>query len=972
MRPLTSLLRYNQTTRMLRQKLAEKLTAAQTAAERQRLLAQNRGLADVLLAAELQEACLQAFSAEPARTGKIAAALETLYHYRPDEQIRAYLFWTAGIHKLTGGRLEEAIEELDRAARLFKELDQPHRAAQTAVAKLIPLALLGRYDEAIRTGRRVIPVLEKADDHLSAGKIEKNLGNIVARRGQEKEAEKYYLSAIRRFQRADDARELAMCENSLANTYAELNDFRRAEKFYRRALRRAEKNEMRLTVAEIEASIGNLAVFRGQFDRALRFLELSRQKFEALEMPHQNAVAELEIADVYLELNLPEEALAIYQKTAGRLAELKMRGEEARARANFGRAAALLKRDRLAGKELEKAARLYLAEKNKTGAAAVKLIQARIALDAENPERSRKLTAEAEKLLGPDGNPRYLLTAGWLTGESWRKLGNWKKARAVLERVHAEAARQEQGNIAQHARNSLGRLALQTGDPAEAERHFITAVEIVENLRDPLPAEHFRMAFLADKLAPYENLAGIYLAAGDPERAFYWIERSRARSLAESLEVRRSATTGKRDENVRKLDVRLADLREELNWFYSRLKRIENDPARSALLQREAGKRERQIADAMRRIESLTRPAARSASDRDAGRKSGTDTLPAAAAEDFLADLRRSLGQERRALIEFVNLDGRFSAFVVTDEKIEYIADLATEDEVLGLLEGLRFQFGVWRYGSENLERFSPQLKKRADTYLERLGEKLLAPVESILGDRDPVIVPAGILHYVPFPALRRPGGGYLVETKEVALAPAARVWKILSARKKRSLESALLIGFADDQAPLVNREIKLLEKLFTRAKTYTGRRASFASYTKNAGDFDILHLACHGQFRPDNPLFSSLHLADGFVTVGDICAEKLTAGLVTLSACETGLHQIFPGDEILGLARGFLSAGAESLVLSLWTVNDRATARLMGDFYRYLREGDQPAGALRRAQCNFIERKAHPYFWSPFVIIGK
>ena len=118
--------------------------------------------------------------------------------------------------------------------------------------------------------------------------------------------------------------------------------------------------------------------------------------------------------------------------------------------------------------------------------------------------------------------------------------------------------------------------------------------------------------------------------------------------------------------------------------------------------------------------------------------------------------------------------------------------------------------------------------------------------------------------------------------------------------------------------------------------------------------------------------MFSSLHLADGFVTVRDICSQKLKAEIVTLSACETGLNKIFAGDEILGLARGFLSAGASSLILSLWTVNDEATTELMKIFYTELQNGEAVSAALRKAQCNLIGQGFHPYFWSPFALVGK
>jgi len=133
-----------------------------------------------------------------------------------------------------------------------------------------------------------------------------------------------------------------------------------------------------------------------------------------------------------------------------------------------------------------------------------------------------------------------------------------------------------------------------------------------------------------------------------------------------------------------------------------------------------------------------------------------------------------------------------------------------------------------------------------------------------------------------------------------------------------------------------------------------------------------VLHLACHGQFRPDNPLFSSLQLADGWLTVRDTYNLELNCGLVTLSACETGVNAVAPGDELIGLAHGFFSSGAPSLLVSLWTVDDESTAALMTSFYTRLRAGDRPAAALRHAQCELLHDHPHPFFWSPFVLLGR
>jgi CHAT domain-containing protein len=700
--------------------------------------------------------------------------------------------------------------------------------------------------------------------------------------------------------------------------------------------------------------MGNLAMYRGKYDAALRFLELSRRKYEELKMPHQTAIAELEIADIYLELNLAKEAFEIYEKVADKLKKLKLRAEEARARANFGRAAVALQENSTAKRELVKSAQLYELEKNSFGAAIVKLSEARLELAVKNFESALNLAEEAENLLEKSENARPKLITEWLKGEALRNLGKYATAEYLLEETFTKATRQERLNLAQASLNSLGKLALQAGDARKAENHFKRAIKLIETLRAPLSAEEFRMAFLADKLAPFENLAKIYLAENKLEKAFLTIEKARARSLAETL-----GGDLKAFENTKipaKLTKKLETLREELNWFYSRLNRAVE--AELSGLQTEAKKREKQIADVMRQIEST---------------KTSKAKVKEKAEKDNFSNIKylQKLLGEKKALIEFVNFDGKLSAFVITGEKIHFAADLVKQDEVLSLLEGLQFQFGALRYGAGRLGKFIEELKRRTDWYLQKLYEKLLKPLEPFLEKRDLVIAPVDAAHYVPFHALRD-GEKYVIETREIVYAPSATVWQVLNAKASENPKNALLIGFADERIPLVNEEIKALQKIFKTSESFLGERATFSAYTENAPKFDILHFACHGQFRAENPLFSSLQLADGFVTVRDICAQNLQADLVTLSACETGLNKIYAGDEILGLARGFLSAGVSSLVLSLWTVNDAAATELMQIFYKNLQRGAGVSASLRLAQNNFIKRGAHPYFWSPFALIGR
>jgi CHAT domain-containing protein len=179
-------------------------------------------------------------------------------------------------------------------------------------------------------------------------------------------------------------------------------------------------------------------------------------------------------------------------------------------------------------------------------------------------------------------------------------------------------------------------------------------------------------------------------------------------------------------------------------------------------------------------------------------------------------------------------------------------------------------------------------------------------------------------------------------------------------------------MGVADEQIPRVDEELQSLDQVFANVKRYSNDAATIEVLRRDAGDVEVLHLACHAQFRSDNPLFSGLKLSDGWFTARDAYGLRLNCGLVTLSACETGMNTVAPGDELLGLTRGFLSAGSPSVMMSLWTVDDEATAELMVKFYEELAQTKSPAAALRSAQTKLLQQRPHPFFWSPFVLVGR
>ncbi|MDQ3755970.1 MAG: CHAT domain-containing protein, partial [Acidobacteriota bacterium] len=849
---------------------------------------------------------------------------------------------------------------LNEAEARFKDLGQLHTAAATQVVKLYALAMLGRYDEALECGLRAREVLVAHGDTLAAGKIEQNLGNIYRRRDRYDEAERFLRAARERYMAVADEAQLAQIENCLAYSLSFQHKFRAAEQLYQQALIRAESAGLIITQTEIEASLGYLALFQGRYDRALDYLERARRRYAELNMPHKSAIAEQEMADAYLELNLAPEAAAIYARVTPTFIELGMRAEQARTLAYHGRACLSLGQTDQARTLLEEARVLYAAEGNAVGEAMITLTNAQIYYAEGDYAACVEAAASAEPPFAAAETWGRLLLARWLRGEASRALGREREARQLLSDTLHDAEQQSTPQVALQCLTSLGLLAAAQGDQAEAESSLKRAVALIEELRAPLPAEDFRTAFVFDKLTPYAELVRLCLAEGGAARvveALGYAERARSRALVDMMGGALPVHIHARDSFEAEMLARLDELREELNWFYSQINRPpEAGRPRAATamqtLHEVVRERENTVLEIMRQLQL----------------RGGGALIRVEPFE--IAQLQRDLGPDT-ALVEYTSLDDELLAFVVTDESVEVVRHLGGETEAATLVEQLHFQIGALRFGAERVRAYLDDLTSRTRHYLRALYDLLLRPIEARLGQRRLVIAPHRALHYVPFHALYD-GESYVIERREVCYTPSASVLRHCLARPQRPLRRALLVGVPDAQTPRVRDEVSALTPLFPESTVLLDERATLAALHEAAPTADVLHLACHGQFRPDNPLFSSLRLADGWLTVRDASGLDLNCGLVALSACETGVSKVAAGDELIGLARGFFSAGAPSLLLSLWTVDDQATADLMTHLYTRLCAGDAPATALRAAQLRMLEQRPHPFFWSPFVLFGR
>ncbi|WP_183093768.1 CHAT domain-containing protein, partial [Nocardioides stalactiti] len=250
---------------------------------------------------------------------------------------------------------------------------------------------------------------------------------------------------------------------------------------------------------------------------------------------------------------------------------------------------------------------------------------------------------------------------------------------------------------------------------------------------------------------------------------------------------------------------------------------------------------------------------------------------------------------------------------------------------------------------------------------LDGLYDALLAPLADLLEclEEDLTVEAHRHLHAVPFDALLDEIGPWFSMLH--GAVPLRRVPE-LPVDSGMADVAAVVLAVPDANAPLITAEAEMIFRLLPSTQVLLGRQATRDALARLADGADVVHFACHGVFRQENPLSSALHLGDGWLQARDIASQTLglDRSVVVLSACGSGLSPDYLAEPI-GLASACLAAGARGVVAALWTVDDAVTFELMTHFYKALSQGRDPACALRSARREVAERYPHPYYWAAF-----
>ncbi len=775
--------------------------------------------------------------------------------------------------------------------------------------------------------------------------------------------------------------------NGQCNVFTELGESQKALECLSQAFELAREAGQKGTEAAVRTARGLLHWRRGEASAALgEFEEALRLNESDPRFQPYIGIVQSHIGSVYLGLGQPREALANFQRALGSFRRDRNKPWTASALVSIGRADLILEQPAEALKNFQEAREI--ATEAKTPKARANALQeiGVVELQLHQVPRAIQHLTEALQIQASVDRHGQVLTQQNL-GEAFQEQGDPTAAREALRRALEISEAVEAPYSRPPILLDLARLERGQGDLQEALRRIEEALKILESVRYDLSDDRLRTAFLASRRSYYDFYVDLLMeldrrrpGQGYADQALAKSEMARARALLDLLtEARLELTRGISAE----LREKEKDVRARLSQIHRQLaEELSKEPARPLVI-RELEARRQETEQEQEGIEARIKAES-----------------PHYAQLRYPSPLRREeiqrLLQPDEALLEYSLGETGVYLFVVTAQGLT-VHPLKPAPEKVG--EDVE----VLRAALENGGRLTNAYLRTA----HRLYEELVEPAQAEIRDkRRLLIAPDGTLHHLAFEALltreaqREQDCHFLIEDRAVSYVPSASVLSNLEAPVAGAGPRKRLIAFAPAYGPSVGlqpatrsasgdaslpdlegarQEVAAIAGLYpeTDRAVYVGPEASRENF-KRVPRAAFLHFAGHGLLDEEHPERSSLELTDGSLQVDDIFNLELSSDLVVLSACQTA-GKVVTGEGLVGLTRAFLYAGTPSVIVTLWQAVDTSARELMVQLYTNLgRQGDK-AEALRQAKLALIAkgrqtggRLARPYYWAPFILVGK
>jgi CHAT domain-containing protein len=941
--------------------LLQRLSKEPQKRARQALLHKARPLWGPELVTRMYDEVVRLARVDLDQAQRIAEAASHVAGHGEDEGACALALRAIGhIHFLKGNH-PPALDYYREALEIYQRLGREVEMGRTLSGALQTLIYLGRYGEAFAWAQRASEIFERHGDHLRLARLTNNMANIMYRQDRFEEALDLYRRALATFVAVNDPQDVAITLKNMATCQISLNDFRQALATYHEARAHCVKHDMPLLVAEADYNIAYLYYLRGEYTRAIDLYRVTREHCHELGDMYHQGLCDLDQSEMFLELNLSEEGGHLAQRALETFRQLGMGYEEAKAISNLAIATSH-HGDAAGALELFRRARdLFAKEHNLAWTAIIDLYQALVFYQDGKPAQAQVLCENAFQFFSQSPLIGKAALCQLLLARIHLNAGRTAEARRVCLEALARVEQAETPAIDYQAHFVLGLIEEAAGRPEAAFEAYRNAHERLESMRSHLRAEEMKIAFLKDKLAIYEALVRMCLSRGsspaDQEAAFVYIEQAKSRSLADLIAFRGSSLPNPRQAH-RVMIEQVSGLREELNWYSRAIQLLESGAATLRAMHLEKLRRaardcERRLVEAMANLRVEDKEYANVEDARSIDLESIRSALP----EDAM-------------LLQYYRVQDRFYACLLARGSLK-IVPVGSASELRRVLQLLRFQLSKFRLGKEYVRTFDQRLIDATHEHLRQFYTQLIAPIAADLKGRQLIIAPHEFLHYLPFHALLD-GGEYFGDRFSISYTPSASVYYLCGTKNATSSGGSLVLGVPDPAIPHIQEEVDAVASVLPHAEVFVGPAATLEVLREKGPHSRFVHIATHGWFRQDNPMFSSISLGNSDLSLFDLYQLSLPSELVTLSGCGTGLNVVVGGDELLGLKRGLLYAGAQGVLLTLWDVHDQSTAEFMKLFYQRFKLHPNKADAVQHAMAEIRKSYPHPFYWAPFVLVGK
>ncbi len=854
------------------------------------------------------------------------------------------------------GRYDQAIKYYQEALAIDKKLGREEDVA----ARLNSIGLVynarGEYDQAIRYYEEALAIDKRLKSKRVAIRLN-NIGMVYKDRGQYDQAIKYFEEALALDKSLGRERGVATILNNMGLVYSAWGQYDRAIKHYEEALA-IDKRLGRDNIAMRLNNIGMVYKDWGQYDRAIKYFEEALAIDKRLGRERGVAIILNNIGLVYSAWGQYDQAVKYYQEA---LVIDKRRGSEdgiAIRLNNIGMAYHDWDQYEQAIEYFEKALALERKMRRQGGVAIVLSNMGLVYSALGRNDQALKYYQEAlaiDKRLGREGDVAIRLNnIGMIYSDRKR---HRKAIKYLKESLAIDQRLGKQAGVATTL-NNIGSQYKRLKKYDTAIEYFKASIELKEKLRRTAVGD-VRRDYLASQIHTYQHLIATYIQKKDIPDAFETIELSRAKSLAEKIAGSESAL---KIPSVQQVQSELPE--DTAVLVYANV-------------------------DPVNRFDTVQIVITGNQVD---GIKRSDKKLIALARKQYQAPVKT--WQQNRRGIGVVKKDqaqktGPDQAKIDFDDVINYYRGLLTQPSS-------SYNRGIQKVGKK---QFSPP---NQDPGLERLlYDFLIKPLEKhIQGKKKLIIVPDGILGFLPFETLADENGRYLIATYDISYAHSMGILELIKKRKYQAdrepmlafggavydeikyavdmiqsekqltaLENNVYASFEEQRSvrdayasldmanwsnlPGTLSEVNHIAGVVDNAKIFTGDKVTENTIKElsASGDltrYKVIHFATHGLVVPAVPELSAIVLSqfkneqngeDGYLRMQEIAELSLNADFVNLSACETGLGKIYGGEGVVGLTQSFLIAGANGVSVSLWQVADESTSRFMVAMYDLVKQ---------------------------------